>query len=273
MSKTGGTTRTISGTAPPEFQMPYIKQMLQGAQNLYQAPTPRAYEGPTIAPFSPNEVWAQQGLTKQAGGVLPEIADYSTQAFNWGLKNLPNPETNPYVASTAAAAARPITENLMNVALPELRSIAVGAGGRGGTRESLASGLATGQAAKAVGDVSTGIYNNAYNTGLQAWQNILGMAPMIQQLQLTPSMVLGDVGAQQRAMEQAKLDEEANKYYYNTAMPWNVLNEYANTVRGPLGGTGYSTVEAPETGTASQITGSVMQLLPLIRMIAGYFGG
>jgi hypothetical protein len=73
----------------------------------------------------------------------------------------------------------------------------------------------------------------------------LALAPEVQQLGMNPYVWQAAVGAQQRALEQAKLDDEYMRHYFGQMAPWAQLASYLSLVGGSYGGEGKSTVEYP----------------------------
>lgn len=283
MSKSTGTTQTVSQSAPPPFQMPYVSQMLSEAQRLYGQGGPGTYAqvvdngaGPelnrsSIAPFTPNEVAAQEGLVNAARTTLPEVADWTQQSYADALQ-LRDPSRNPYLPGAIEAAIRPVFENLTRSVLPNIRNEAVGVGGYGGSRQGIAEGLATSDATRQAMDLSGNIMNNAWQFGNSQANQAMQLAPMIQGLQTAPSEIIGSVGAQQRAYEQALLDQLSSTYEYNQRLPYMNLAEYGNYATRQLGGMGQSYVEVPPSSTANQIAGGALTLPALISALKSLFG-
>lgn len=282
MSKSTGTTQTVSQSAPPAFQMPYVQQMLSEAQRLYGQGGPGTYAqvvdtgaGPelnrsSIAPFTANELSAQEGLVNTARTTLPEVADWTQQGYADALK-LRDPARNPYLPGVIESAIRPVFEHLTRTALPAIRNQAAGVGGYGGSRQGIAEGLATSDATNQALDTAGNIMNSAWQFGNQQANQALSLAPMIQQVQTNPSEILGAVGAQQRSYQQALMDQLAGTYEYNQRLPYMSLADYGNYATRQLGGMGQSYVEVPPASTASQIAGGALTLPALISVLQGLF--
>lgn len=273
MGKSGGTTKTTSSTGLPAFQQPYVTQMLQQAQGLYQQPGPSLYPQQWTSPLTADEVAAAGGARSTAVPAQLGVAQQAQDTFNYNLNEGRNPLSNPFLADTVSAAVNPIFDNLMRRTLPQLRQGHMLAGNFGGSKESIGAGLATSDATRQAFDASTSIYNNAWNQGQALAGQTLAQAPMVQGLWTNPYEVLSGIGGQERAYNQALLDEQKTKYEYEQNLPFTKLAEYSNLIRQPFGAEGTSAVESPTASTASQIAGGVLTVPMLISALRGLFGG
>lgn len=213
------TTQTNTVTLSPEqrelmnMAMPFMRQW---ANTPYQS-----YGKSTIADFSPDELKAMGLYRSQAEG---PIADLASQAYNTQQKlldpNQLNPANNPWLKDMSNQIREQVQGNLLGNALPRIRQTSVGTGGMyggGSTRAGLAEGAAVGDAASATGDALSNLYFNSYNSGLQSLRQAVDANPGVMSQQLFGADVLSAVGAQERGMSQAKMDEE----YKNWAMKSN----------------------------------------------------
>lgn len=271
MSKTGGTTRTVGASGPPEFQLPYVQQMMSEAQKLYQSPGPSLYSGSTVAGFTPAELQASEMAKSTATGPLSELGTAALKNYNFGTTGALDVGNNPYLERVVEGAVRPIGRNLTENVLPNIRSGAVASGGYGGSRQGIAEGLAAGRTAEAIGDTTANIYSNAYGQGLNTFSQTMSQAPAIAGLLGAPAETMSSVGAQERAMEQAKINEDIARWQYEQNLPYTKLAEFSNLIRGPFGGQGISEVQSPQTGTAEQLAGAGLTLLPLIGQLIKLF--
>lgn len=270
MSKTGGTTRTNTSTSYPDFQQPYVGNLLSEAQRLYNTGGPQQYQGSTVAGFNPLETQGQQSVVDATAGLKTNAQNaqgYSNFLLGDGL----NPESNPYFQSSLNAAIRPIKDNLLQSILPSIRNQSTLAGTYGGSRQGIAEGLAAQGAINKAGDItsqmSSAEYNNAANRGQQA----MSFLPTLNSLLTQPGQVLSGVGETQRGMSQAQLNDLISKWNYDQNLPNTNLSNYANLVSSPFGQQGTSSTVAPQASTASQIAGGALALPSLISIIQGLF--
>lgn len=209
--------------------MPFLQQF--ASSPLQQFPQS------AIAPFNPTEQQAQQGALDFAQGPLQGIISAPTQ----GLEFLSSgqalfPETNPALAASIDAATRPLTQAFQQNILPSIRNDAVAAGQFGGSRQGIAEGIASQALTQGIGDVSAQISNAAFQNAMDNMTRSLVVAPQIAGLNLLPFDVQSAIGGQQRALEQAQLSEEAQRFMAQQLLPLQQGQAIAGTAFGmPLG--------------------------------------
>lgn len=273
MSKAGGTTQTQSTTSYPNFQQPYVQNLLSEAQRLYGQGGPQMYPDSKVAPFNPLESEGQQWTADAARTSLPAVANragtYSSFLLNEGL----DPATNPYFQSSLSSAIRPIKEDLLNSALPAIRTQSRLAGTYGGSRQGIAEGLATKAAIEKAGDITSTMSSNAYTDAANRGQQTLNFLPTLDSLITAPGQTLSGVGEAQRGMSQAQLNDLVSHYEYNQQLPYTNLANYANLVSSPFGQQGTSQTVGPQASTGSQIAGGIASLPALIWLAQNIYKG
>lgn len=257
MGQTGGTTRTISETRLPEYQLPSFTRLLEEANRLYSSGGPRFFPGSTVADFAPAERTAFEHVERIAPMMAGIVQDWALPALGTALLG-PGIVNSPYVHSMAESATRPIMQNLLENVLPDLRQGAVAAGQRGGTREALAASQAVERTSRAAMDTASDIYGRAYLQGLQTMLGGIQALPTVMSQMYEPAEWLSGVGEAQRAMEQARINESIARWMHEQNLPWQTLSEYANLISVPMGGVSTSTVEATPSGQAMQIIGAIL---------------
>lgn len=273
MSKSGGTTRSLASSGPPSFQQPHINTLMSEANRLYQSPGPTFFPGSTVAGFAPAELEASRFLQGSAAPRTDEIGNLGLDAFKFGTKTALDVDNNPYLQKSITAATRPIFDQLTESVLPTYRRGFEAGGSYGGSRQGIAEGLALSRATRDAMDVGAQMSNAAYNTGLGTFASTLNQLGNVQQAQVMPGQILSAVGAQERDMAQAQIDEQIARHTYEQNLPYTKLTEFGNLISRPFGGTSESTVVSPETGRVEQIAGSVSALLPLIGQLLRVIGG
>jgi len=73
--------------------------------------------------------------------------------------------------------------------------------------------------------------------GADATRGALGQYPSTLQAPLSMSDAVGGVGAQQRAMNQAAIDRDMQRYEYQAQLPNTALQNYLAGISGEYGGT------------------------------------
>lgn len=261
MGKSSGSTTNTSSTGPSTLQQPYITKLLSEADRLYNTGGPQFYPGSTVAGFTDAEKQGQASILGNAQKQMNFWDNNVPGAVQVGLNSY-DVANNPVVANAAKAATQPIITQLKEEVLPGINSGAISSGGLGGSRQGIAQAQGIERASRAAMDTSAGIYNNAYSQGLQTLSNTLGLMPTLQQASFMPGAAQSAVGAQQREMNQANINEDMARYTYNQNLPYQNLTEYGNTIGKPFGGTSTSSVQA--TGDSSgQTIGAILAALGL----------
>lgn len=261
MGKSAGSTTNTSSTGPSSFQQPYITKLLSEADRLYNTGGPKFFPGSTVAGFTDAEKQGQASILGNAAQQKTLWDANVPNAIKVGLNSY-DVANNPVVQNAAKAATQPIIQQLKEEVLPGISNSAITSGGLGGSRQGLAQAQGIERASRAAMDTSAGIYNTAYGQGLSALQNTLGMMPSLQQASFLPGAAQSAVGAQQREMEQAKINEQIARYNYEQNLPFQNLTEYGNIIGKPFGGTSTSSVQATGDGTGQTI-GAILAALGL----------
>lgn len=257
MSGGGGNTQTVQKADPWIGQQPYLTDLFQQAQNIYQTRTPQYFPKSTVSGFTPAQVAGQQGALDAAGAMVPTLQT-ATQGANFlASPDILSPDSNPYLAATAQAAARPIVQTLNEQLLPSIRQDAIVAGNLGNDRQGIAEGLAVRGAADAIADRTFGMYSDAYGQGLEALARGTALAPSVAQSMLMPSQVYSGVGAEQQAMNQAQLSDQVNRWNYEQQLPWQELSNYMSIVQGNYGGTSSTMQSSQQNPLTSAMMGGL----------------
>lgn len=211
----GGGAQTTS-VAPWKPAQPYIKEGFAQAQDLLNRPT-----------FNPLQ---QQGMD-MATQYADSLGGMTGNAQNaWSFLTSPSllsPDSNPYLAQMAQAAARPVMQNLTENILPALGSSAEMAGQYGGSRQGIAEGIAMRGANQTIADQTANLYGNAYQQGLNTMMQGLGQAGNVANLGLMPSNIYQQVGTTQQQQ------------------PWQDLQNYMGVVGGNFGSTQSTPTASP----------------------------
>ena len=193
----------------------------------------------TVAQQSEN---TQQGVSALAGaaGTQQNTLDAANPGFNFLLNDVRNPDSNPFLQQSAQAAINPVMDQLMQTILPGLGQAAVGAGGFGGTAHANLKGNVIQDAIREMLNTTSGMYSNAYNTGINANLNAMNMMPQMLQSQTNPAQTQLAAGGIEDQQSQAVLNDEVNRYNFNQTAQMDVMDRYLRTIFGS--GTGESQV-------------------------------
>lgn len=262
----GGSSGTSTSTTTQELspeQRELLALVIPEAQRISAAP-PQLFPGTAIAGFNPLQQLGQQQAVSAATGPVQQVADVSQGAFNFLQGPVLFPETNPALGQAIAGAVRPLQQTLTEVALPAIRQEAITSGGFGGSRQGIAEGRAIEGTQRAIGDVSAGLANQGFQSGLNALVQGLALAPDVAGLQLGPAQAIEAVGSQIRALEQAQLSEEAQRFLSEQLVPFSVAQDIAALAFGVGGGS--STTRGNTTGPGNDPLNTILG-------IASLFGG
>ena len=224
MSGGGKSSSTTQTTEPWEGQKFPLELGMKEAVDLYANYRPEFYEGATVAPFTQPQLASQQYLQDYAQSVQPLIgAGQQTAGFlaGGGAMDVAN---NPYITDVADVMTGQISDRLMRDVLPSIRSQYRPGQAFGGSRENLAVGRAVEGATEEMGDALRQLYGGAYGQGLQATGQAMQQLPMMAQLGAYPAQLLEDVGAQQRAYEQALIEQDMAHHAFDMEQPYDRLN-------------------------------------------------
>lgn len=225
------------------------------------------FAGTGIAGFSPEENAARATLRDS---VAPQIAGQAAQAAGTQAKLLDpdfmlNPANNPYIRNATDAITGQVTRNLNENILPQVRSGAIQSGGMysgGASKAGIAEAGAIGKTNTALSDTIADQYFKTYQQGLGQLQQAVSANPGVMAQQLVAPDVVSAVGAQERAMRQAQLDEEIRKFYTGQALPLVQSQELMRLIQGMPGGS-----------TVSTATGSVPHANPMMSTLGGAASG
>ncbi len=244
----GGSKSQTQTTEPWEGQKYPLELGMREAVKLYQSYRPEFYEGQATAQFTQPQLASQQYLQDYAQSVQPLISQGQQMAgflSGGGAMDIAN---NPYVTGVGDVMTGQISDRLMRDVLPSIRSQYRPGQAFGGSRENLAVGRAVEGATQQMGDALTQLYGGAYGQGLQATGQAQQNLPMMTQLGAYPAQLLEDVGAQQRAYEQALIDQDMAHYQFDMEQPYDRLNRLMSVAGGGTYG-GSSTVPGAASST------------------------
>lgn len=292
MSMGGGTSKTTTTQELSPEQRALIAPVIPIAKN-YLANPPTQFPGSGIANFNPLQQQAQQMTMNAANSMLPTLnnlpgqvgsmnADYSKlmgQSDFLTSGRVLRPESNPALQGAIDAASRQTIDKFQNEIMPQITAAGIDSGGFGGTRQGIGEGLAARSATQAVSDIAARMGSENYQAGLGAMvqgfgaanntmagqQQLAGNTGNILSQTLLPAQLTESVGAQQGAMEQAKLSEQVQKYVNQQMIPFSAAQDVAAMAFGMPGGTTTSTSQQPGNPMMGmQMASGAMSMLPML---------
>lgn len=244
--KTTPVSQTTETKLPAEAQqllglaMPHLTNFSSNIGNIQQQQK--------VAGFDPLQLQGQQQVLDSTGaqGDIVGTAGTGNQFLSSGA--VLSPGSNPALQGHIDAATRPITETLLEQALPAVRSGAIANGQFGSSRQGIAEGLATGRAAQAVGDTAAKVANQGYQSGLDAMVKGQSLAPAIAGSQALPGLTTSGVGDVRQALAQAGLSSEMQ----SQLLPLLFGKELAGIAAGIPGGSTTTTASTAQPNTLMQ---------------------
>lgn len=262
MSKGGGSTNTIQKADPYIGQQPYLLDIYEQAQNQFNQPL-QFFPGQTYANPTDLQIAAENLQANTALGGQTAVSQAVIPALQSQLAGPANVMNNPFLASATQAAIRPIYSQAQGL-LQQARRDATGAGGLGGTRQAILEQNVIGDFMQRAGDISAGMYSDAYNNALTAQSRALGVAPQTLASLQVPAQQLAQVGAVQQARQQQAIDDARARFEFAQMEPSNRLTRYAN-----IAGTNI----LPGTTTSMADTGGGLGTIGTLGALGGGLAG
>ena len=269
--KGGGSSTTVQKADPWSGQQPYLKDIFEEAQKLYQngGMAPDYYPGQTVADQSK---WTQDALQMQAdraqngsslidnaGNAMNNITTGGALANNQGLNTLNqlSQEDNPYV------------DELYNRANAQAQSAVNGnfsAAGRYG------SGAHAAASADAANNLASQMYSGLwdkradaaasagqlYNTGIgqqvvagQTGQSLANQA-------YTDAAALSEAGGIMDDYAQQLINADIDRWNYDQNKALQALQNYNNLIQGSYGGTTTTTGQQSGGSTLGNVAGGAL---------------
>ena len=282
--------RVVQSQKLPAEIAPAVKRVVDEAEAIYDAEKARGYvpyEGATIAPFTPQEEQAMQGIASLVGTQQPFIDESlgitraQTEQFT---PEVAQQFMSPYQRAVTDIEKREAQRVFEREVMPRLEAQAVQAGGMSGlgTRAALEAAEAQRTQAQLLSDIEARGLQAAFQDARSAFEQQkareAGAAAAIGRAGaetfkagLAEQGALQSVGEQRRDLAQSALDEEYFKFLEEREFPQQRLAEYSGFVYGnPL--TRIPSQTTTTTGTPFQPSFG-RQLLGIGATLGGSFLG
>ena len=265
----------LSVTEIPEQLKPYYTDILSKAQALYNKRTDEGYtpyEGPTIAPYSPEQEQAFTGIAGLQGGTAPKYAEAEqmTRDAASGITGAQIQEAmSPYQQAVTDIEKRESQKAFEQNVLPKIRAAQVAQGSFGGTRGTLLEAQTLGEQQQLLSDIQTKGSQAAFmdaRTALDAERTRQGQAStnLANIAGAGFKTGLAELGAQQGVGEakqqqtQAALDEAYRQFLQEKDEPYQAMQKYQQVVSGaPISTTTYAPPPPPQPSLGQQLIGGL----------------
>lgn len=214
------------------------------------------WTGTTLAPQNQLQGLGQSMALQSATGPVQGAVDATLKGTNFLTSgDVLKPGTNPGLQGTLDAATRNLTDTFSRSVLPQVRGDAILAGGYGGNRQDIATDNATKALGQQVGDTTSNILNQNYQSGLDAMAKGLAFAPSNINAAFTPATAVSGIGDVQQNVQQQQINDLIQKYYTQTFFPLQLAEELAGVAFGMPGGsaTSSSSISQPHGSTTNNI--------------------
>ena len=246
----------------PEELSPYIKEILGEAQTLYGAQKEEGYQpytGETIAPLTPEELQAQEGLKGLVGTAQPYLKE-ALETYRTGAEKF-TPEAaqeymSPYQRAVTDIEKREAQKVFERDVMPRFEKQAVQAGGMSGlgSRAAIQAGQLGQAQMQQMGDIEAKGLQKSYMDAQKLFAeqkarertaagDIGRTGTGLYQAGLADQGLLQSIGQQKRELGQTALDEAYYKFLKKQAYPQDIISQYSGTVYG-----------APNIGPSKTIT-------------------
>jgi hypothetical protein len=230
--------------------------VLKEARQAFNQTSDKTYQGPLLA--DPTE--AQQQGRQETVDLANQLEGVGGSTIRLGQRtargDFLDSSSNQYLQDAIDTAVGQARESVMEEVLPKAQSQAIQQGAYGGDRAQLTKRQILEDFSREAQDTAARIAYQNYQDERSRQQR----APqLIQQgigLELTPSQLARQIGARQRADEQAQLDEGFRRFQMEQQAPWIGLPQYAQIATGTPT-TSTSTVQ--RTPSESQQVGNYIQ--------------
>ena len=233
----GGSKSTTTRTEPWAEQKPYLETGFKRAEDLYSGGkmTPDYFTGPTTAGFSDVQKEAQEGAMGYLRGPRMGAQQIGAEAAQLGLLSgdVDTARFDPVADAVRAQAMSQLTGNV----LPGIRQQITQYNPGGSTRGDIVQANAISAAQEDITNKIATAQFDAYNKAQDRQLGALGRYPSIMGAPLQQYDAMSAIGGQQRAMDQAGIDEAMQRYSYQSQLPTIGLQNYLAGISGDYGGT------------------------------------
>ena len=255
----GGSRVTTQTTEPWSEQKDYLKAGFKQAADIYGRGAPDYYPGDTLAGFTPAQAAAQKGIAGYVTG--PRAAGQQAMAEGALTRGLSGEIDLSKFNPMMGALGRQMKSQLEGTVLPGIRQSMVQYQPGGSSRADLVQSQAIAAANKQMLDKAAEMYGGAYQSAQDRAVNYGQLYPSIMAAPLATYGALGDVGAEQRGMQQEAIDRDMAKYSYTANRDASQLANYMSMISGDYGGTTTQVAPGP---SALQNMASVVGILGAI---------
>ena len=240
----GATTRT----EPWAEQKPYLTKGFEEAEALRAGGYPSFYGGDMVADFTPAGTAAQTGIQDYVTGdrALTQQTKAEDSLKRMLSGDVDDSKFDPVMDAMTRSVMGKLTSDILPQVQENITQYIPGGGSRG---DIVTANVTTSATQKLADEVSKNRYA-AYQDAQQLQAQGGNLYPSMMGAPISAYAGLGDVGEQQRALAQAGIDADMQKYDFNAFAGRSNLQDYMAGISGDYG----SSVRSP--GLISKILGT-----------------
>jgi hypothetical protein len=241
----------VQAQSIPKEVAPYLKEVLEGYQDLYQNQLERGYQeygGETIAPLTSAQESALSGLEGLRGTTQPMYETAAEKAIGAGQQFTPEAAQqymSPYQQAVTDVELREAQRRFEGDVLPKLEAQAVGAGAMSGLGSRAGVEMAEAQRSQnqLLADIQAKGSQKAFEQASKQFEAERGRERLVGQdlsklagqgltSQITELGAQKAVGEERQQLGQLNLDEAYRKYLEKQEFPETALTTYSGGVYG-----------------------------------------
>lgn len=254
-----GQTIVNQSDDPWSQQAPFLSSGEKPKTGIYQIAndaynrTPKdMYQGPLTAGPTADQYQAQnlmRDVAQSSGGVGNSTIDLGQRML---AGDFLSPDSNPFIKQTVDAAINPMYDRFYSEVRPAMASAAKAQGAYGGSSHDFFKAQATEDLNRTVADTSAKIYYDNYGRERVNQMQAPGLINQGIGMNLIPSEILGQVGAQDQAWQQDMNNDALARYQMQIEAPWLGLDQYSGIVNNGSPGSSSSRIASTPTPSTFQ---------------------
>ena len=271
-----GNTTVTNQVQLPAWAQPYAVQFLGDIGNYVNKGLASGYPFPPqqVYGFTPDQIagmnlGAQSALAGAQGVVAPTLANISATQSGAYLE----PQTNPYLEQTFAAAAAPVAQEFRDATEPGIQAEFARAGSFGGSAQNQAEGIAQQNLGNTLQNLATNIYGGNYEQERQNQIRQQGLVPGLLDASFAPASELMNIGGLQQQFGQETLNTRLQNLENQYNWPFQLLGQLGAALPTAVGGSYLSQQTGPNPNSIDPLSGGLAGVLGAGGLLNALGGG
>lgn len=243
----GGSGTSTTTSSPWSGVQPYLKKLFSEGETAKTTLANSTLPSQLSAGLTPEQQQAQQ-MQLQTASKIGSAQNFDAQALQRGM-TASDLNNNPYFKQAVDAAINPVIQNFNRTVLPAQTMNAMVNSGLGSSRQGIAEGIARSDLNQQLLNTTATMADRAYTQGQNTELAALRQAPTTYASWMQPATAVSQVGAQNQAVEQQKLDDAMTAWNFERSKSMDALQQWANLLGYGSGGTSTSTTSGGGGGS------------------------